>query len=94
MDIFDRVFGKNLFFYILIFILGIFIFLGRFSTKIIGIIIIVISFFGMSYESRLRFYIKFYKNIKSMKSLKESFIAQYFEKKKVKYVYEPSLKLG
>ena len=94
VDIFDKIFGKKLFFHILMLILGVLVFFENFSTKIIGAVVIIISFFGIIYESKLRFYIKFYKNIKTLKSPKESFIADYLEKKKIKYIYEPSLKLG
>ena len=94
MDFLEKFFGRNLLFYIMLFILGVLILFGQISSKTIGWIVIFISIFGVIYEGKLRYYIKFKKSNKNVKSLRELFITQYFEKKKIKCIYEPFLMLG
>ena len=64
------------------------------SSKGIGVLLIILSISNLIYELKLRYYIYGRKDVKDFKSNKEAFIASYFDKKKIKYIYEKELKLG
>lgn len=98
MDFLEKILGQRLMQYIPFFILALFliIFPEKFPlhTRTVGILILILSSLYIIYESQLRYYIKFKKSNNNFKSNRESFIATYFDKKHIKYLYEKSLKLG
>jgi len=97
MSFIEKLLGQKIINYLTLLTIGIvlFIFGDKFAdSKAIGTIIAIISLCFLIYEIQLRYYIKIKKNTKEFKSYKEAFIAQYFDKKKIKYIYEKELKLG
>jgi len=96
MDFLEKIFGQKLLNYIWLLIFGIILIFAPMrdvSAREIGFVMVLISILCGIYEAKLRYYIKFKKSPKEFKSGKEAFIASYFDKKKIKYIYEKKLKL-
>lgn len=92
-----RIFDHRLLRCAILLIIGlslIFIPLPNIGKKEIGLFIIIISVIYIFYELKQKYYINFKESKQNFKSSKEKFIAYYFNKKKIKYVYEKELKLG
>lgn len=98
MEMLEKFFGKRLFQWIVGFLIAILLIFAKNQDTItprqIGYFLLVISTLGIIYEGKLRYYVKFAKNTKKFKSKKEEFIANYLDKKRIKYVYEQELKIG
>lgn len=96
MNFVERFLGKNIIYLLVLMTLGLLlIFIGYkyINAAGIGIIIVLISVIGLIREINLRYYIKIRKNTKEFKSNDEKFIANYFDMKKIKYLYEKELKV-
>jgi len=98
MKFLEKIFGQKLFYYIVILVVGFIIYfapgLKDLDQKDVGLIIIIISALGVLYEAKLRFYIKFKKSSHEFKLKEEEFIADYLEKKKIKYLYNKKISFG
>lgn len=97
MEWLENVLGQKLIGGIIFLVLGVLLaIMGDkvFNSHAIGIILTILSLLYVIHQASLRYVIKFHKNTKKFKSGKEAFIANYFDKKKIKYQYEKPLKLG
>ena len=94
----EKILGKKLLNWIIFLVIGIVLIVapvkGDLTPKQVGYTIIVISILGIVYEGNLRYYIKIKKNTKEFKSKKEVFIANYLDKKGIKYIYEKPVSVG
>ena len=87
----------NLLKYTILLIIGlilIFVPLKYVDKREIGIIITFISITYIYYELKKQYNIRFKKSKQNFESPGEKFIADYFDKKKIKFDYEKELKIG
>ena len=78
--------------WIIVFITGIILILGKediISTKTIGIILVILSILFLIREISTYIQIKKSKKSKEMTNISHSQIASYFEKNNIKYIYKP-----
>jgi hypothetical protein len=97
MNFLQKLFGQKIINYLILFIIGLLLFIFGdkiANSKAIGLFVAFISLCFLFIEIKLRYYIKVKKNTKEFKSNKEAFIAKYFDSKNIKYIYEKELKLG
>jgi|GEM_PF-4928023 hypothetical protein len=97
MEFFEKLFGVRLWMFIGLLIVGLlmlFFPVKELISGIVGFFMTLIAIGGIILEARLIYFIKVKQSKKSFKSKNESFIAKYFDKKKIKYLYEQQLKLG
>ena len=97
MEFLKKMFGQKLINWIIFLVVGIILVLAPIKKDLtqeqVGYFIIFISVLAIIYEARLRYYIKFRKNDKEVRSSGEKFIEEYLKQKKLAYVYEKPIKL-
>jgi len=97
MKFLEKILGQRLLSSIGVFVIAIILTFSSeewITVKGLLIFIAVMAFLFIIYEAKLRYFIKIKKSSKKFKSKKETFIASYFDKKRIKYIYERAVKVG
>ncbi|HLC73760.1 MAG TPA: hypothetical protein VJH20_03950 [Candidatus Nanoarchaeia archaeon] len=92
----EKLLGQKILSFIGLLILSSILFFSKdvMLSQFVGLIMFLIAFFNIIYEIKLRYWIKTEtKNDIQFKSNGERDIADYFSKKKIKFIYEPKLTL-